>query len=371
MHDVDERYRRTARLPVRSNLHRCVNSRIPDPFRSTPLLPDVPLPLLITGVSGVAGYNVFRAFRQRYGDQVVGQRPVNNWPLGGPGIVACDLESPRAVRELIERGRFRAVLSCGGSCALKSCELDPEMARRLNVVTIENLLDALGGRENRLVHLSIDLVFSGTGGGGHVESDPVDPVTVYGQTMVEGEAIVARRRPDACILRISLPMGISFNGHAGAIDWIQSRFAKGRPATLYFDEIRTPVYVECLNQLMASVLAGNLRGLFHAGGPRRVSLFQIAQIVNRIGGYDPHLLHGCMRIKAGPIPPRAGDVTMNCDKLVSVLGFQPFAPWPLDDRYFPSDREWHFHRDTCFSGSRQLLRDVLYNKPVIDFDKVD
>ena len=38
-------------------------------------------------------------------------------------------------------------------------------------------------------------------------------------------------------------------GHAGAIDWIQSRFKKGRPATLYFDEVRTPTYTDCLNPL--------------------------------------------------------------------------------------------------------------------------
>ena len=110
-------------------------------------------------------------------------------------------------------------------------------------------------------------------------------------------------------------MGVSFNGHAGAIDWIQSRFKKGRPATLYFDEIRTPAYTDCLNRLYERVLASDLAGLYHAGGPRALSLYQIAQIVNRVGGYDPNLLMGCPRIEAGPIPPRAGNVTMNSNAL--------------------------------------------------------
>ncbi len=326
-------------------------------------LPDIPLPLLITGVAGVAGYNAFYAFRQRYGEQVIGQRPVNNWPLTGPGIVACDLDNPSMVRQLVRRFRFQSVLSCGGSCALKSCELDPAMAQRVNVLAIEHLLDALHESENRFVHLSIDLVFSGTRGGSHVETDPVDPVTVYGKTMVEAERIISRRRPDACILRISLPMGISFNGHAGAIDWIESRFAKGRPATLYFDEIRTPTYTECLNQVIARGLSSDLAGLFHAGGPRPISLYQIAQIVNRIGGYDPRLLHGCPRKQAGPVPPRAGDVSMNSQKLADTLGYDPFAPWPLDDCHFPDHRNWHFARDDSIEGSARLLRDVLHNKP--------
>src|SRR5205085_9196182 len=158
------------------------------------------------------------------------------------------------------------------------------------------------------VHLSIDLVFSGSGYGRHVETDPVDPVTVYGKMMVESERIMTARYPRSCILRISLPMGFSLNGHAGAIDWIQSRFKKHRPATLYFDEIRTPTYTDCLSPLCDAVLASGLTGLYDAGGPRALSLYQIAQIINRVGGYRPEDLRGCPRIAAGPIPPRAGNV---------------------------------------------------------------
>ena len=103
-------------------------------------------------------------------------------------------------------------------------------------------------------------------------------------------------------------MGVSFNGHAGAIDWIQSRFKKHRPATLYYDELRTPTYTDCLNELCETALANSLAGLYHAGGPRGLSLYEVAQVINRVGGYDPALLHGCLRQQAGPIPPRAGDV---------------------------------------------------------------
>lgn len=156
-------------------------------------------------------------------------------------------------------------------------------------------------------------------------------------------------------------MGISFNGHAGAIDWIQSRFKQNKPATLYYDEVRTPTYTDCLNPLLENVLARrDITGLFHAGGPRPLTLFQIAQIVNRIGGYDPQLLHGCMRIAAGPIPPRAGDVTMDSGKLARALGYDPFDPWPLDADHVPSHRHWHFEGPR---GSPGLLRDVLYRNP--------
>jgi dTDP-4-dehydrorhamnose reductase len=349
----------------------------------------IPLPLLITGVAGVAGYNALHYFLNRYPGRVIAIRQEDNWRMRGEGIVACDAENHHRLRDLFEKYQFRSVLNCAGNCALRACELDSRLAWRTNVEGLINLLSIIVERDVRLVHLSIDLVFSGDERrwihllgsghcgrvlsadwlskkgcvGGYSEDDPTDPVTVYGKTMVSAEQLIRDWMPRACILRISLPMGVSFNGHAGAIDWIQSRFKKGRPATLYFDEIRTPAYTDCLNRLYERVLAGNLAGLYHAGGPRPLSLYQIAQIVNRVGGYDPRLLMGCPRRDAGPIPPRAGDVTMSSRALAEALGDDALLdPWPYDDSLVPTHRHWHFERFGQ-SGSLALLERMLYRNP--------
>ena len=323
----------------------------------------LPLPLLITGISGVVGFNALPFFHTLSPGQIFGIRQRDNWRLGGPGVEVCDAEDYDELSRLFDRYQFRSVLDCAGNCALKSCELDPQMAWRINVAGPQNLLRVMAGRDVRLVHLSVDLVFSGCGEGGHVEDDPPDPVTVYGQTMVEAEQCILAAAPEAAILRISLPMGVSFNGHAGAIDWMQSRFKKSRPATLYFDEVRSPHYTDCLNELCAEVLASHLSGLFHAGGRRRLSLYQIAQVVNRVGGYDPDLLIGCPRIDAGPIPPRAGNVSLDSSKLAAALGYEPLDPWPWEDRWAPTDRDWHRQRPAGENGSPELLAEILYRNP--------
>lgn len=329
------------------------------------------LPLLITGISGVTGYNALHYFRAKYPEQVIGVRQRNNWRLNGEGIVICDAEDKDRLARLFDKHQFSAVLDCAGNCALKSCQLDPEMAWRINVEGVRNLLDVTAGRA-RFVHLSVDFVFSGapprdTDWPGYRETDTTDPVTVYGETMVAAEELILERDPAVCILRISLPMGISFNGHAGAIDWIQSRFKHGRPATLYYDEIRTPTYTDCLNALCETMLGNQLAGLYHAGGPRRLTLFQIAQVINRIGGYDPSLLRGCPRAAAGPIPPRAGNVSLDSSKLTTALGYAPFDPWPYDDSLAPINDRWHFHDatkgDPTERGSPELLAAVLYRNP--------
>jgi dTDP-4-dehydrorhamnose reductase len=329
-----------------------------------PAARSLPLPLLITGITGVAGYNALRYFQRCYPGQVYGIRPHQSARLVGEGIFALNAEDQEALRELFRVYCFRSVLNCVGNCALKSCELDPAMARQLNVESAAAAVENALRHGCRLVHLSSDLVFSGSWNGGYVEADPVDPVTIYGKSMTEAEDLIHAVAPATAILRISLPMGPSFNRHAGAIDWIDSRFRNGRPATLYYDEVRSCTYTDDLNRVFERFLAGDESGRYHLGGPRPVTLYQIGQIVNRVGGYDPALLHGCLRIQAGPVPPRAGNVSMCSDKLLDMLGENPFRPWPLGDDLVPTDRQWHWRRESGPPGSFQRIKERLYRYSV-------
>ena len=323
--------------------------------------PILPLPLLVTGITGVAGYSAFHYFRHKYPGRVIGIRPCRTAGLTGEGVVALDAEDGAGLHDLCRTFRFGSVLNAIGNCALKACELDPAMARRLNVVTAVGITENAIAFGMKLVHLSSDLVFSGADGtGGYCETDPTDPVTVYGQTMVEGEQVIQSRMPEAAILRIALPMGPSFSRHAGAVDWITSRFRAGRPATLYYDEVRCSTYADDLSRVCEWFLGRDLGGLFHAGGPRAVTLNQIGQIVNRVGGYPPGLLHGCLRHQAGPVPPRAGNVAMNSEKLIRTMGAAPFHPWPADDALVPTGPTWHAEREPGEAGSFQRIEAELY-----------
>jgi dTDP-4-dehydrorhamnose reductase len=87
-------------------------------------------------------------------------------------------------------------------------------------------------------------------------------------------------------------------------------------------------------------------------------------VINRVGGYDPQHLMGCLRVEAGPIPPRAGNVTMDSQKLATALGTDPFTPWPYDPQYIPTHRDWHFDRPTKNPGSPELLQRILYRNPL-------
>ena len=322
------------------------------------------LPLLITGVTGVPGYSAFKYFHSKYPDHVTAIRPARYWPLREKGIIPLDIEDRKGLAALMKQKQFKSVLNGAGSCALKSCEMNPVLAYRVNVQSALNILEVIGDHDIRLIHLSTDLVFPGKSEGLYTEDDPVLPVTMYGKTMAIAEEIIMLKNPSAAIFRISLPMGISVNGHAGAIDWILSRFKKNNPATLYFDEVRSPFYCEDFNEVIEHALRNKIRGIYHLGSHRHLSLYQIGQIVNKVGGYAPHLLKGCMRKEAGPMPPRAGNVTMNNKKLIQALGIDPFCKWPYLEHHVPSGKEWHYDRPSHFVFHPEQIHTCLYRIPV-------
>ena len=86
-------------------------------FRQALPEPRCPLPLLITGVAGVAGYNALAYFQARYPGQVIGIRQRDNWRLDGPGIVACNAED-----------RARPGSDCSTSTNSQPCSIAPATA---------------------------------------------------------------------------------------------------------------------------------------------------------------------------------------------------------------------------------------------------
>ena len=237
------------------------------------------------------------------------------------------------------------------------------------------MLAVIDGADVRLVHLSIDLVFSGSGNGGHIERDRTDPVTQYGHSMAAAERLIQMADPRACILRISLPMGVSFNGHAGAIDWIQSRFKKSLPATLYYDEIRTPTYTDCLNPLFQDMCCrGPSRESTMLAVRVRLSLFRDR------ANCEPH-----WRLRTGPaaglFSSRSGADAARAPatsrwtlaKLARELDLRARSiAWPLDEtRWFPRTVEWHYRRDSGPPGSPELLAAALYTNAARAADAVE
>ena len=104
-------------------------------------------------MTGVPGYSAFKYFHSKYPDHVTAIRPVRYWPLREKGIVPLDIEDRKGLATLMKQKRFKSVLNGAGSCALKSCEMNPVLAYRVNVQSALNIVEVFGGHDIRLIHL--------------------------------------------------------------------------------------------------------------------------------------------------------------------------------------------------------------------------
>ena len=330
--------------------------------------------ILITGLAGISGYHCFSFLQQLNEGKTIGILPLHQKNFSPKKIFQLKTQDTQKLKELFETYRFDIVIDASGTCALKSCEYNPRLSYALNVQFGIDLAKLCQAHQTKLFRFSTDLIFSGKEHGNLSENSLPDPVTVYGKHMFEAEKEILLACSLATIFRISLPMGPSLSHHAGAIDWIESRFKKNLPATLYYDEIRSSTYVQDLVQTIFYFIIHPQKcptGIFHLSGPLSLSLYQIAQIVNVLGNYSPDLLHGCLRSEDKSITPRAGNVSLNSEKIKKLLPPSFIQPWPLNSDLIPNNKKWHYFfskpsqsmipKNLYFHTKKNFNSSVIYN----------
>jgi dTDP-4-dehydrorhamnose reductase len=103
-----------------------------------------------------------------------------------------DLSQPERLAQTVHDWRPDVIVNAAAHTAVDKAESEPDVARCLNATAPAALAQAAAEIGAWLVHYSTDYVFNGQGEQAWRESDATGPLSVYGQTKLEGEqAIVA------------------------------------------------------------------------------------------------------------------------------------------------------------------------------------
>jgi dTDP-4-dehydrorhamnose reductase len=279
--------------------------------------------VLVTGASGLLGGRL--AILLAAAHRVVAARHRQPIP---PGLheVALDLQDPLDIDRAFRRAAPEAVIHCAAIADPDRCEADPSRAESINVRATETLAACCRRGGVRLAYLSTDLVlpgdrpFSG-------EEVPPRPASVYARTKLEGEAAVLSGTPGSAVVRIALVHGAGFGDRATATEAIARALRAGRPLRLFTDQYRTPVDPESISGALHALLEQAASGLFHLGGPERLSRFELGQRVARALRLPCASIVAARQAEAGGAP-RPADVSLDSGKARRELGY---APRPLDD----------------------------------------
>jgi dTDP-4-dehydrorhamnose reductase len=233
--------------------------------------------ILVTGAGGLVGGRLAEALSRHPGFVVLAGRHSTPGPPGLPDQL-LDLLSDSSVETALDDARADAVVHCAAAANADECEANPALAEALNVRAAERVARASARRQVGLVALSTDLVFAGDAALS-AEDTLARPCLVYGRTKLAGEEAVLASHPRAAVARTALVSGRGHGPRGTATEAIAWSLAARRPLRLFTDQFRTPVDCDSVADAVARILARGATGLFHLGGPERLSRFDLGQRV--------------------------------------------------------------------------------------------
>jgi len=163
-----------------------------------------------------------------------GPAPFEIIPLTRP---ALDLTDFAAVEKRFAAERPALVIHCAALSKSPDCQARPDLAQKINVDVTAHL--AALAADAGFIFFSTDLVFDGREGN-YVETDAVNPLSIYGATKVQAEQIVLRN-PRHTVIRTSLNSGASPGGLSAYNEQLQAAWRKGQTVNPFFDEFRSPI----------------------------------------------------------------------------------------------------------------------------------
>lgn len=280
--------------------------------------------VLVTGAAGMLGSQLLLDAPKgtvAIGTDLVPARP------GCPEVVAAgyDLTQAEGVRRLLaDHGPFDGVLHAAAYTAVDKAESDVDLARRVNAEAPRLLARSAAASGARLVLVSTDFVFDGSGRRPYREDDPTQPLGVYGQTKWEGEQAVLQNHPaGAMVVRTQWLYGPRGNHFPGTM----LRLASERPElTVVADQVGSPTSTLELSPALWHVLEHGVPGIYHGACEGRASWYDLAVATLEMAGVRGVSVRPCTTAEFPRPAQRPPFSVLDCNKLATLRG-RRLAPW--------------------------------------------
>jgi dTDP-4-dehydrorhamnose reductase len=185
-----------------------------------------------------------------------------------------DVTDADAARELLAGS---TVINCAAYTDVDGAESHPELAHTVNAQGARNVAQAA----ERVLYVSSDYVFDGSKREPYVESDPVEPLSVYGASKAAGERGTAEANPNHLIVRSSWLFG------RGGKNFVATMLALARERDelrVVDDQVGSPTFTGHLAGALLALVARDDRGILHVAGGSSCSWFEFArEILSRAG----------------------------------------------------------------------------------------
>jgi dTDP-4-dehydrorhamnose reductase len=233
--------------------------------------------ILVTGAYGQLGNEI---------KEISGNFP--GWEFLFTDVDTLNITSDKAVSNYFHENLPDYVINCAAYTAVDKAETDIENATKINADAPGILAKNAKQISARIIHISTDYVFDGTAIKPLLETDIVNPTTVYGKTKLQGEQNCMKENLEALIIRTSW-LYSSFGNN-----FVKTMLRLGkdrRDVKVVFDQVGTPTYAGDLAKTIFSIIRFSEKesvkfapGVFHFSNEGVISWYDFAKTIFEIAG---------------------------------------------------------------------------------------
>jgi len=240
--------------------------------------------ILLLGKNGQVGWELQRSLAP-LGELVA-------LDFDSPGPLTADFSAPESLAATVRAVAPQIIVNAAAHTAVDKAESEPDFARALNAASPAVLAREAKTLGAWLMHYSTDYVFDGSGSTPWVEDSATGPLSVYGQTKLEGEQAIRASGCRHLIFRTSWV----YAARGGNFAKTMLKLAQERERlTVIDDQIGSPTGADLLADLTAHALRHarqrpEVAGTYHA----------VAQGETSWHGYAKHVVEFA-RAKGLPI----------------------------------------------------------------------
>jgi len=233
---------------------------------------DKNIKILVTGVKGQLGYDVVRELTERGFTNVLG---IDREEL--------DITDEKAVHKFIKEYKPELVFHNAAWTAVDKAEQMPEAVYAVNALGPKYIAEACKEIDAKMMYISTDYVFEGTGKKFYEVDDSKNGLSVYGKTKSQGEDFVTSILDKYFIIRISWVFGINGN------NFIKTMLKLGKThdkLNIVCDQIGSPTYTYDLSKLMCDMMVTSKYGIYHATNEGVCSWSDFAEYIFEVANLD-------------------------------------------------------------------------------------
>ena len=271
--------------------------------------------ILVTGVKGQLGYDCVKELKSRGYDDVL-----------GIDIVDLDITDEKAVHAYVANYKPDVIMHNAAWTAVDKAEEFKDKVYAVNSLGPKYLAEAAAEVGAKIVYISTDYVFPGTGDKPYEPDDPTGPSSVYGSTKLEGEKFVKSANPKHFIVRISWVFGKNGNNFIKTM----LRLAETKTElSVIRDQIGSPTYTVDLARLLVDMIETEEYGTYHATNEGFCSWAEFAEEIFRQAN-KPVIVHPVTTEQYLKFVPNQAKRPLNSRMSKAKLtakGFKPLPSW--------------------------------------------